>query len=186
MKMRNSTICTFKFTKKFHRTPTFPQPEECITTPPGNMYTVWEIIYQGDSHISNKWPHAILVTNGFESSRPFIRYVIVRIGGTKNLQLGVTPNYVFLDNKGIVRLSNAIRRGWFVVPEGTDRTVALEQLRQIADLKIDPVYPGQSVPPHWQPLNEHITATWARYVFDTLGETPSPSPFWIKDSDPTP
>lgn len=177
--MGNSLTCNLKHTKKTYRVPTFPPAKECIEYSPDNMYTVWEVIYKGQATMNKRWEHAIIVASGFESASPYIKYTIVRIPGTNKLKLGIIYNNVFIYKKtGITLLSSLIRRGWLVVPEGADKKVALELFTTIADLK---EIPRDSTELYWNTVNEHITATWAKYVFAKLAAQPL---FWIQYKSP--
>lgn len=184
--MRNSLTCKFEYAKMSYRVPKFPPATECIEYPPDNMYTVWEVIYKGKNTMSKRWEHAIIVASGFESVPPYIKYTIVRIPGTNKLKLGIIYNNVFIYKSGITPLSSLIRRGWLVVPEGTDKTVALDLLTSIADLKEVPRSSTRrdlirSRELYWNTVNEHITATWAKYVFAKLAAQPL---FWIQYNAP--
>lgn len=151
--------------KKSHRVPQI----ECEAGPL-NAYTVWEMTYQGTSMPAQRWPHAILVADGFLSQPPFIRYTVV-VTSKNELQLGKNNPFSFMQKGKPILLHEFTRKGWLVAPEGVDKRSVLTWFEGKIDVKkilpLRPILPEESQR-KYEFKDEPITAKWARYIFDEV------------------
>ena len=142
---------------------------------PFDLYTVWEMVFQGTAEPVWRWPHAILVAEGVESHPIYRRYTVIQ-SSTQGLVFRKQDPYLFLQNGKIVLLNKLYRRGWLVPPEGEAKETALAWFEMMAGITQKPLLTAIQRYAKKEP-SMHFTASWASKLFADLRT--SGSEYWI-------
>lgn len=142
---------------------------------PFDLYTVWEIVFQGTAEPVWRWPHAILVAEGVESRPTYRRYTVIQ-SSTQGLVFRKQDPYLFLQNGKIVLINKLYRKGWLVPKEGDPKEDALAWFEMMAGITQKPAPAAIQRYAKKEP-SMHFTASWASKLFADLRT--SGSEYWI-------
>ncbi|MCJ1471190.1 hypothetical protein MMC07_009838, partial [Pseudocyphellaria aurata] len=142
-------------------------------------YTVWEVTYVGSAGGDLRYPHAILLGDGYLSPPPYTKYTLTRGSDRQGLAFQKVPLYTFIDRNGIIKVYRFERRGWLVAKDGATKQQVLTWFEDIANTARKQMTPSGG----WSRMTRHWTATWAVLVFKAL-DASMPS-YWLPYKPPT-
>lgn len=142
---------------------------------PNDLYTVWEMVFQGTAEPVWRWPHAILVAEGVESRPTYRRYTVTQ-SSTQGLVFRKQDPYLFIQDGKIVLINKLYRRGWLVPKEGEPKETALAWFEGMAGITQKPPLERIQRYARKDP-SLPFTASWASKLFEDLAS--SGSEYWI-------